>query len=78
LKWIEEQGMKSFFRRDCHYIFKSRISKVEELDPALQVLMNHGFLARRQPMERSGRGRPAGPIFEVNPRGQKPRNPQKT
>ncbi|MGH7883803.1 MAG: hypothetical protein ACREN8_13035, partial [Candidatus Dormibacteraceae bacterium] len=72
LKWIIDGGMKSFSRRDCHYFFKKKIAKVEKLDPAFQILVSHGFLARRE-LERSGRGgRPSGPHFEVNPRGQNP------
>jgi hypothetical protein len=55
------------------------------MEPALLLLVEHGFLALQAPSTQDGKlGRPAGPSYEVNPHlyihnldAQNPQNPQK-
>src|SRR5436309_6260327 len=55
------------------------------MEPALQILEEHGFLVPQAPVTQDGKlGRPAGPAYHVNPHiytrnsyAQNPQNPQK-
>jgi hypothetical protein len=47
---------------------RSRFSTKEHMTPALNRLIEHGFLARQQQTERSGGGRAASPLYRVHPR----------
>ena len=69
LAWIERTGVKSFTRRELFTALpRGRFAKVDALDPALALLVEHGYIRPLPPPEgRSGPGRPASPSFEVNP-----------
>jgi replicative DNA helicase len=76
LAWIERHGQGEFTKRDCWQGVRGRYQRVEEMEPALRLLMEHGYI-REKPEERTrGRGRPSV-IFEVNPLGQKSQYSQK-
>jgi replicative DNA helicase len=71
LRWIDRKRQPSFTRRDCFTdVRQGRFKTVDELDPALRVLEEHGYIRQREIPNRPGAkgGRPASPIFDVNPR----------
>jgi hypothetical protein len=71
LDWIARTNRAQFSRRDAHMAApRGRFPKATDLDPALRLLEEHGWL-RRLDAEPSrdphGRGRPASPRLLVNP-----------
>jgi replicative DNA helicase len=68
LDWI---GRSQFTRRDAHQAApRGRFPKATDLDPALRLLEEHGWLRRLDPepsRDPHGRGRPPSPRFLVNP-----------
>ena len=71
LDWITRTNRTQFSRRDAHRAApRGRFPKATDLEPALRLLEEHGYL-RRVDAEPSrdprGRGRPASPRFLVNP-----------
>ena len=71
LDWIGRTGRTQFSRRDAHMAApRGRFPKATDLDPALTLLEEHGYLRRVVPepsRDHHGRGRPASPRFLVNP-----------
>jgi replicative DNA helicase len=67
LKWIEHKGIESFSKREAFEGTKGRFGKVSALDPALNLLVAHGFVREKEPQERTGPGRKPSPQYEVNP-----------
>ncbi len=74
LRWIADGRLSEFSRRDAFYHVRgTQVPKVTDLDPALALLLAHGYLA---PLATSrGPGRPSQ-RFRVNPLAQNPQNPQ--
>jgi replicative DNA helicase len=71
LGWIDRTGRSQFSRRDAHRAApRGRFAKATDLEPALRLLEEHGYLRRVDPepsQDPRGRGRPASPRFLVNP-----------
>jgi replicative DNA helicase len=71
LDWIARTGRTQFSRRDAHVATpRGRFPKATDLEPALRLLEEHGYLRRVDPepsRDPHGRGRPASPRFLVNP-----------
>jgi len=71
LDWIARTGRTQFTRRDAHQAApRGRFPKATDLDPALRLLEEHGYLRRLDPgpsRDPHGRGRPPSPRFLVNP-----------
>jgi replicative DNA helicase len=71
LDWIARTGRTQFSRRDAHVAApRGRFPKATDLEPALRLLEEHGYLRRVDPepsRDPHGRGRPASPRFLVNP-----------
>jgi hypothetical protein len=71
LDWIARTGRTQFSRRDAHVAAPhGRFPKATDLEPALRLLEEHGYLRRVDPEPSRaphGRGRPASPRFLVNP-----------
>jgi replicative DNA helicase len=67
LRWIERKGSEYFSKREAFEGTKGRFGKVSGLEPALDVLVAHGFIREKKPQERSGPGRKPSPRYEVNP-----------
>jgi replicative DNA helicase len=77
LEWISRTGQAQFTRRDAHRAApRGRFPKATDLDPALALLEEHGWLRRvdaDSPGPRGGRppgprgGRPPSPRYLVNP-----------
>jgi replicative DNA helicase len=70
LEWISRTNQVQFSRRDAHQATRGRFRKATDLEPALRLLEEHGYLHRvdpEPPRDPHGRGRPASPRFLVNP-----------
>jgi replicative DNA helicase len=70
LDWISRTDQVQFSRRDAHQAARGRFRKATDLEPALRLLEEHGYLRRVDPEpspDPHGRGRPASPRFVVNP-----------
>jgi hypothetical protein len=68
LDWITRTNRTQFSRRDAHQAARGRFRKATDLEPALALLVEHGYLRRvdADPAGSKG-GRPASPRFLVNP-----------
>ncbi len=72
LRWLEQTKAEAFTRRDAFTSCRSGdIKKTEDIDPALDVLMEHGYVRRVESLLRSGPGRKPSPQFMVNPLSDK-------
>ncbi|MCF7552618.1 DUF3987 domain-containing protein [Pseudonocardia sp. WMMC193] len=68
LEWIARTGAGSFSRRDAFTgLSRSRFRKIGDLDPALQLLDDHGFIRPEEPPRPSGPGRRASPRWAAHP-----------
>ena len=68
LDWILRTGTARFTRRDCFAAVRgTRFRKVTDLDPALALLIEHGYL-RPVPPPPATTGRPPSPAYDVHPR----------
>jgi hypothetical protein len=71
LDWITRTNRTQFSRRDAHRAApRGRFAKATDLEPALRLLEEHGYLRRVDPepsQDPRGCGRPASPRFLVNP-----------
>jgi hypothetical protein len=71
LNWMSRTDRTQFSRRDAHAAApRGRFPKATDLEPALRLLEEHGYLRRVDPepsRDPHGRGRPASPRFLVNP-----------
>jgi replicative DNA helicase len=71
LDWITRTNRTQFSRRDAHRAApRGRFPTATDLEPALRLLEEHGYLRRVDPepsQDPRGRGRPASPRFLVNP-----------
>ena len=70
VRWIEKTGTTVFTKRDCWQGTRGgAIGKTDDLDPALEMLTEHGYIREEQREEqRAGPGRKPSPRYEVNPR----------
>ena len=67
LAWIERKGVAHFTRRDVFEGTKGRFKRVDKMAPALDLLIQHGYLHEKSVPDRAGPGRRPGPTYEVNP-----------
>jgi replicative DNA helicase len=65
--WIDRSGRSTFSRRDAFEGTKGRFKKVADLDPALELLADQGYIRPREPEERAGPGRKPSPSYDVHP-----------
>ncbi len=77
LAWIRrhvaETGAGRFTRRDAHQANRARYAKVADLDPALDVLTEYGWIAPEETHVGPKGGRPS-PAYEIHPHTAKPRS----
>jgi replicative DNA helicase len=82
LNWIDRTNRTQFTRRDAHRAApRGRFAKATDLEPALRLLEEHGYLRRVDPepsQDPRGRGRPASPRFLVNPLPRAAETPETT
>jgi hypothetical protein len=68
LEWIARTSQVQFSRRDAHQAARGRFRKATDLEPALALLEEHGWLRRVDADPPGPRGgRPSSPRFLVNP-----------
>lgn len=67
LDWILRNGVTSFTRREVYMPLRALFKKPAELDPPLDLLIEHEIIRLRPVPPRSGRGRTPSPRFDVNP-----------
>jgi replicative DNA helicase len=66
-EWIKRRDGQPFTRRDAHVGNRARFPLATDLDLGLAVLVEHGYIRRRPKPPTTGRGRPLGPAFDINP-----------
>lgn len=69
LLWVVREERAEFKRWELHKDLKSqgRFPRVEDLNEPLKLLADHGYVRLRPAPTRQGPGRPADPVYEVNP-----------
>jgi hypothetical protein len=67
LTWITREAKTHFTKRDAFEGTKGRFRRVEAMEPALRLLMEHGYIRQREPENRAGPGRKPSPTYDVNP-----------
>ncbi len=71
LKWLASRDAPAggFSKRDAFNGCRGAFPTVDELQPALDLLERHHLIRQPEPAsgERRGPGRPASPVYEVNP-----------
>ena len=65
--WAIRMGTSSVTKRDIHRAMQSRAPRVDDLNPALNVLIERSLLRERQELTVRAKGRPASAIYDVNP-----------
>lgn len=64
LRWIKKEGRSMFTQRDCHYALKSSFQRVNQLCPALDVLIERYYI---RPLKQESVPHRPSKVFEVNP-----------
>lgn len=59
-------GMQSITKRNLHQLCRGRFKKVDELEPVITALIDHGFLKETE-VHNEGAGRKPSPIYLINP-----------
>jgi hypothetical protein len=62
--WLAKEGRTTFTKRECHIALRPHFERSAELDPALALLADHGWI-RLVPREQRP-GRPSD-VYRVNP-----------
>ena len=66
--WIERTRPEQFTRRDAFRAMpRGRFRKVTDLDPALDILEQHGWIRLCQTADHRSPGRPPSPVYDVQP-----------
>jgi hypothetical protein len=66
--WLARTRPESFTRRDAYRAMpRGRFAKVTDLDPALDLLEQHGWIRQRPAPDHRGPGRPPSPAYDVCP-----------
>jgi hypothetical protein len=68
LAWLKREERTVISKRDLHQGTRTRFPRIGMMEPALQLLVEHGFLVPQTPATQDGKpGRPAGPCYDINP-----------
>ena len=66
LQWIQRHGKTEFAKLEAQQHGKRRFKQANDIDAPLGVLVHHNYI-RPRPAAKRGPGRPASPVYEVNP-----------
>jgi hypothetical protein len=66
-KWVESDGDLLFTKQNAWQGTKSKFKKVADLDKAIALLIERGFIRPRVEDRKKGPGRKPGGIYEINP-----------
>jgi hypothetical protein len=67
-RWIAHERLESFTKRDAHQSTRSTFKRAADVDAPLAVLVERGFIRKREESATAAAGRPASPVYIVNPR----------
>src|SRR5262249_17441072 len=67
LRWVIAHRLERFTKREAFEGLKGTFKSVEELEAALAVVENYGFIRPRPTLDRQGPGRKPSPIYDVHP-----------
>jgi hypothetical protein len=67
LDWIARRGAVEFSRREAYAPNRARFAKPADLDPALALLVEHGWIQPIEVPRAPAGGRPPGPRFAAHP-----------
>lgn len=67
LRWLRARDVREISRRDLWHAMRGRYHHVKEIEPALTVLRERGWIRELSAHRVSGPGRPSSPILEVSP-----------
>jgi hypothetical protein len=59
-------GMESITKRNLHQLCRGRFKKIDELEPVISLLIDHGYL-RESTVPTEGAGRKPSPKYLINP-----------
>jgi len=71
LRWIADTDASQFSKRDVFNGTRGVFKRVEAMEPALSLLTEHGYIRLHQADDKTGPGRKASPIYQVNPLWQR-------
>jgi hypothetical protein len=63
---LDARGQRAFTRRDAYRVFSHSIDQIEDIDPTLDLLVDHGWI-RPVAVPHAGPGRKPSPTYEVHP-----------
>ena len=66
-RWVRDEKLTQFTKRECYQKFKGTLKTVDELDSVLKVCERHYLIRQDDSQGKSGPGRKPSPVFEVNP-----------
>lgn len=75
-RWLSARGVRTITRRDLHQGVRGRVKRSAAMEPALKLLVEHGYLRPLVENLRT-RGRPSE-VYEINPSAQYPQYSQKS
>jgi len=77
LNWIQEKGVDRFTKKELHQEVRgqTRFRRVKDLEPALNTLIEHGFI-REAVVRKTKPGRRPSPLYRVNPHTKYTQNTQ--
>ena len=67
LDWIRARGGASFNARDLYTAKRHDFPKADDTRPGLRVLLDRGYIRERKSDAPGKQGRPALPVYDVNP-----------
>jgi replicative DNA helicase len=67
LRWIEHKGVETLTKREAFEGTKGRFRRVTALEPALDLLVAHGYIRKAASPERKGPGRKPSARYVVSP-----------
>jgi hypothetical protein len=68
IAWIRRRELKEFDRRRAYLDCRPHFKAPEDVDPVLQLLIEHDYVKARPQVLRKGAGRTPSPVFDVNPK----------
>ncbi len=66
LRWMERHNKQEFAKSEAQQHGKRRFKQASDIDTPLALLVRHNYI-RLKPTTKHSPGRPASPIYEVNP-----------
>ena len=67
LRWLTQEHLQQFTRREAFRAMRGPCKTIEDVDPPLTLLEQHGFIRPLPTREDSRPGRKPSPAFETHP-----------